>query len=100
MLEDERLPRLGDDGVEVVELGRAALDGLVEVDHEGEEAPLPRRALEGAVVVPAEVLPGIVAVDAEPLVEADSSPALAPRRDVRAHALPELGGTLDGVEHD
>src|SRR5271170_4460499 len=42
VLEQERLPRLGFDAAELVELGRSSDHALVEVDHEREEAPLLR----------------------------------------------------------
>src|SRR5688500_1268794 len=60
--EDEGHALAGLDGeLSVVELGGAADEALVEVDHEREQAALEGAAGEGAIVVPAELLARVVA---------------------------------------
>ncbi len=88
MDEEEPHPdrRLDDD---VLEPGLAALEVVVQVDDEGDPAPLAIRPLEGPVPMPAEPLPGVVAIEPEALVDADRAVPAERRGNIPFRAFPE-----------
>jgi hypothetical protein len=63
----------------VSERCRAALEALVQVDHESEEASVAVRALEITVEMPVELLPNVISVKTQPLVQPDRRPFFSKR---------------------
>ena len=84
--EDSPGPRL--DGTDAPQLGTPALVVVIEIDEQGQRAPLALRPSVRAIAVPLEVLAGLVAVEPKALVDPDRALPWRPWRRRRAQPAP------------
>lgn len=87
VIEKQRRALLGDDGewieqppVRIPERGAAAAEPVVQIDPERILAPLAVLAFEVSVLMPVELLARILAIEPQPLIEADRGPTLERER--------------------
>lgn len=85
--EDSPGPRL--DGTDAPQLGTPALVVVIEIDEQGQRAPLALRPSVRAIAVPLEVLAGLVAVEPKALVDPDRALPWRPWREMGDVSRPD-----------